>query len=173
MLLTVSSRLAVFLLCVLFETAPAGAQPAADAKSVCSQVPGITAELTAISGMKLRHAVPCAYITKEQINQFLNRRVKEVATPEDERAEELTLKKFGLVPQDFDLAKNEVDLLTEQAAAFYDYNRKKLFITDSTSSESQETVLAHELSHALADQNFNLAKNEVDLLTEQAAAFYD
>ena len=158
MLLTVSSRLAVLLLSVLLEAAPAGAQSGAGAKSVCSQVPGITAELTAISGMKLRHAVPCAYITKEQINQFLNKRVKEVETPEDERAEELTLKKFGLVPQDFNLAKNEVDLLTEQAAAFYDYNKKKLFITDSTSSESQETVLAHELSHALADQNFNLAR---------------
>jgi hypothetical protein len=81
-----------------------------------------------------------------------------VETPEEERAEELTLKKFGLVPQDFNLAKNEVDLLTEQAAAFYDYDRKKLFITDSTSSESQEPVLAHELSHALADQNFNLSR---------------
>jgi hypothetical protein len=74
------------------------------------------------------------------------------------RAEELTLKKFGLIPQDFDLAKNEVDLLTEQAAAFYDYDKKKLFITDSTSTESQAPVLAHELSHALADQNYNLAR---------------
>jgi hypothetical protein len=146
------------LLCVWLEAVPAGAQSGQDGKSVCSQVPGITAELTEISGMKLRHAVPCAYINKEQINQFLNKRVKEVESPEDERAEELTLKKFGLVPQDFNLAKNEVDLLTEQAAAFYDYNKKKLFITDSTSSDSQETVLAHELSHALADQNYNLAR---------------
>jgi hypothetical protein len=146
------------LLLVLLETTPAGAQTGQGGKSVCAQVPGITAELTVISGMKLRHPVPCAYITKEQINQFLNERVKEVETPAEERAEELTLKKFGLVPQDFDLAKNEVDLLTEQAAAFYDYNRKKLFITDSTSNESQEPILAHELSHALADQNFNLAR---------------
>ena len=158
MLLTVHSRLAALLLCVLLDTAPAGAQPGHGAKSVCSQVPGITAELTAISGMKLRHPVPCAYITKEQINQFLNKRVKEVATPEDERAEELTLKKFGFVPGDFDLAQNTVDLLTEQAAAFYDYNKKKLFITDTTPSDTQEPVLAHELSHALADQNFNLAR---------------
>src|ERR1035438_9547572 len=97
MLLTVHSRLGVLLLCVLLDTAPAGAQSRRDGKSVCSQVPGITAELTAISGMKLRRAVPCAYISKEQINQFLNKRVKEVESPEDARAEELTLKKFGLV----------------------------------------------------------------------------
>ena len=108
--------------------------------------------------MPLRHPVPCDFITKDKINEFLNKRVKEVAKPEELRAEELTLKKFGLVPPDFDLAKNTVDLLTEQAAAFYDYDKKKLFITDTTSSDTQEPVLAHELAHALADQNFNLAQ---------------
>ena len=108
--------------------------------------------------MPLHHPVPCDFITKEKINEFLKKRVKDVASPEEIRAEELTLKKFGLVPPDFDLAKNTVDLLTEQAAAFYDYDKKKLFITESTPSETQEPVLAHELSHALADQNFNLAQ---------------
>jgi hypothetical protein len=125
---------------------------------VCNQVPAILAELAEITGMKLHHAVPCAFITKDDVNKFLKDRVKEVAKPNEIRAEELTLKKFGFVPADFDLAKNTVDLLTEQAAAFYDYNKKKLFLTDSTSTESQEPVLAHELAHALADQNYNLAK---------------
>jgi hypothetical protein len=136
----------------------ASAQSDPRAKALCAQVPGIAAQLTEISGMKLHHSVPCDFISKEQVNQFLKKRIKETSTPEEVRAEELTLKKFGLIPQDFDLAKNEVDLLTEQAAAFYDYDRKKLFITDSTSSESQTPVLAHELSHALADQNYNLAR---------------
>jgi hypothetical protein len=125
---------------------------------VCNQVPVILAELTEITGMKLHHPVPCAFITKDDVNKFLKDRVKEVAKPGEIRAEELTLKKFGFVPADFDLAKNTVDLLTEQAAAFYDYNKKKLFLTESTSTESQEPVLAHELAHALADQNYNLAK---------------
>jgi hypothetical protein len=125
---------------------------------VCNQVPAILAELAGITGMKLHHPVPCAFITKDDVNKFLKDRVKEVAKPDEIRAEELTLKKFGFVPADFDLAKNTVDLLTEQAAAFYDYNKKKLFLTESTSTESQEPVLAHELAHALADQNYNLAK---------------
>jgi hypothetical protein len=134
------------------------AAPASGARQACADVPAMTGDLTAITGMKLRHPVPCAFITRDQVNQFLKGRVKEVASPEEIRAEELTLKKFGLVPPDFDLAKSTVDLLTEQAAAFYDYNRKKLFITESGDGESQQPVLAHELAHALADQNFNLAK---------------
>jgi hypothetical protein len=136
----------------------AAAQTGSDAKALCAQAGAITRELTEISGMKLRHPVPCDFITKDKINAFLKKRVKEVASPEDIRAEELALKKFGLVPPDFDLSVTTVDLLTEQAAAFYDYDRKKLFITDSTPSATQEPVLAHELSHALADQNFHLAR---------------
>jgi len=158
MLGEVPSRLATLFLGILTYSAAAGAQSDPRAKALCAQVPGIAAQLTEISGMKLRHAVPCDFISKEQINQFLKKRVKEVSNPEELRAEELTLKKFGLIPQDFDLAKSEVDLLTEQAAAFYDYDRKKLFITDTTDSESQAPVLAHELSHALADQNYNLGR---------------
>jgi hypothetical protein len=136
----------------------ASAQSDPRAQALCSQANAIARQLTTISAMKLHHPVPCDFITKEKINEFLKKRVKEIAKPEEIRAEELTLKKFGLVPQDFDLAGNTVDLLTEQAAAFYDYDRKKLFITESTPSESQEPVLAHELAHALADQNFNLGK---------------
>ena len=131
---------------------------AGGAQTLCAQIAPLAAQLTEISAMPLRHPVPCDFITKAKINEFLNKRVKEAAKPEDLRAEELTLKKFGLVPPDFDLAKNTIDLLTEQAAAFYDYDKKKLFITESTPSETQEPVLAHEIAHAIADQNYNLSK---------------
>jgi hypothetical protein len=150
-------RFAAGLLALAAAAALAPAQDSS-ARSVCDQVPAIAHTLTEITGLQLKHPVPCALITKDQVNQFLKKRVKEVVSPAEIRAEELTLKKFGLVPPDFDLAGSTVDLLTEQAAAFYDFDRKKLFITESTAGESQEPVLAHELSHALADQNFNLAK---------------
>jgi hypothetical protein len=140
----------------LASAALAQSDPAA--RKLCSQANDIARQLTTISGMELRHPVPCDFISKEKINEFLQKRVKEVAKPDEVRAEELTLKKFGLVPQDFDLARTTVDLLTEQAAAFYDYDKKKLFVTDSTPSDTQEPVLAHELSHALADQNYNLGR---------------
>jgi hypothetical protein len=134
------------------------AQPASGARNLCSQVPDIAQSLTQISGMPLRHAVPCAFISKEKINEFLKKRVRDTERPQEIRAEEMVLKRFGFVPPDFNLADSTVDLLTEQAAAFYDYNRKKLFITETTSPESEDMVLAHELAHALADQSFHLAR---------------
>src|SRR5579862_6932374 len=89
----------------------ASAAPAQSNPDLCKEVPAIAAELTQISGLQLHHAVPCDFITKAKINEFLQKRVKETAKPDEIRAEELTLKKFGLVPQDYDLAKNTVDLL--------------------------------------------------------------
>ena len=123
-----------------------------------ADVDRIAGELGGISGFRLERRIDCGVITRDELNKFLNERVKEVATPEEIRAEELTLKKFGLVPQEFDLARTTVDLLTEQAIAFYDYRKHKLFVTEAAPSATREAALVHELAHALADQRFNLER---------------
>ena len=143
---------------LLFLAVSATAAEQGRTNALCAQIPPIAQELQRISGMPLKHPVPCDYIDKQHIKEFLQKRVKDVAKPEELRAEELTLKMFGLVPADFNLAENTVELLTEQAAAFYDYEKKKLFITDTTPGATQEPVLAHELAHAIADQNYHLGR---------------
>jgi len=115
-------------------------------------------ELSSITGFRIKHPVVFESITRDQINRYLQERIKEVAKPEELRAEELTLKKFGFVPETFDLRKNTIDLLTEQAAAFYDFHRKKLFISDWAQTSMRDVALIHELAHALADQSFSLEK---------------
>ena len=150
---------ALFLALLL--AAAAAAQSAAEhdqSREIFNEIDSVLQDLKEITGFKIRHRVPAEMISRDKVKEFLEKRIKEVATPEEVRVEELTLKKFGLAPQDFDLAKNTVDLLTEQAAAFYDFNRKKLYITDWTPSATREAALVHELAHALADQNFNLDK---------------
>ncbi len=97
-------------------------------------------------------------MSKKQLRHFLTKRIKKTLKADEIYADELALKMFGLVPQDFNLKKSTIDLLTEQAAAFYDYDRKKLFLLDDSSFTSETTTLAHELSHALADQHFDLSK---------------
>ena len=141
---------------VLLFVAAASGQTRDQSRAIFDEVDRTLAELAKISGLTLHKKVPCDLISKDKVNEFLKKKVKEVSTPEELRAEELTLKKFGLVPPEFDLEKSTVEVLTEQAAAFYDYHAKKLYITDWTASDTREAALAHELAHALADQNFNL-----------------
>ncbi|MFZ0589559.1 MAG: hypothetical protein WAM39_03690 [Bryobacteraceae bacterium] len=131
---------------------------AATTDPVFNQINGIVKTLAEITGLDEKHEVPYGRMSQAQLRKFLAHRIKQTLKPKEIYADELTLKLFGLVPEDFDLRKSTVDLLTEQAAAFYDYQEKKLFLLDVASFSSEETTLAHELTHALADQHFNLEK---------------
>jgi hypothetical protein len=126
--------------------------------SAFSQIDSIVKTLSDISGLPEKHPVPYGRMTKMQLRRFLTKRIKRTLRPEEIRADEMALKMFGLVPQEFDLKKSTIDLLTEQAAAFYDYDEKKLFLLQDSSATAEVTTLAHELSHALADQHFDLEK---------------
>src|SRR5947209_185488 len=129
------------------------AQPGAAADPVFGQINSIVQSLSEITGLSEKHPVPYGRMTKRQLRQFLNKRIKKTLKPEQIYADELALKMFGFVPQDFDLRKSTIDLLTEQAAAFYDYDEKKLFVLEDSSMASETVTLAHELAHALADQH--------------------
>jgi hypothetical protein len=131
----------------------------APAQDLFADIGHIKEGLSAITGLAFKHSVPYARITKDDLHKYLEKRLHETMKPEDTRAQELTLKMLGLAPADFDLQKNTLDLLTEQAAAFYDYNQKKLFVLEGSGGGDEERVaLVHELAHALADQHFPLAK---------------
>ena len=103
--------------------------------------------------------MPSEILSKDKFQHYLSSHIKDSSHDKETRAEELALKMFGLVPQDFNLARETEDLLGEQAAAFYDYKKKRLYIIDSTpAGEEQQMALVHELAHALADQQHPLGK---------------
>ncbi len=123
------------------------------------EIDNILADLGKITGWKAKRKVPAAYITRDKLRQFIEGRLKKEVKTQDVEIEEQILEMFGLVPKGFDLKKTTVDLVTEQAAAFYDYNARKLFVLESNESTLERRVtLAHELAHALADQQFSLRK---------------
>ena len=152
--------LTVCLSTVMLLAAALVAQPPVqdDRQRLFREIETILADLQEITGLKPLKPVPHEFIARAQVKQFLEEQIKSEIKPEELRAEELTLKKFGFVPADFDLKKTTVDLLTEQAAAFYDYRKKRLYVLDSAPEGMQEVALVHELAHALADQHFNLEK---------------
>lgn len=144
-------------LCFLF-IAGLGAQPANSNRDLFDQIDSTLEDLSAITGLPPKARVERDFITRENLKLFLQTRIDETVKPEELRVEELTLKLFGFVPPDYNLKESTVNLLTEQAAAFYDYRKKKMFLLESAPEISQRFVLIHELAHALADQHFALEK---------------
>jgi hypothetical protein len=69
---------------------------------------------------------------------------------------ELTMKKFGLLPREFDLKDFLVKANGKQIAGLYNHETKIISLLNTVSLEHQGPILAHELTHALQDQNFDL-----------------
>lgn len=139
--------------------AAALAAPAAAQAPSAEEIARHTRRITEITGFAAKRPVPFAAITREEWKRSVDEEIRRRVKPEEIRAEELASKMLGLLPEDFDLRKAMVDLLSEQAAAVYDYRKKKmLFVEGGMAGFGGEMVVVHELAHALADQHFNLGK---------------
>lgn len=147
-------KLILILLALLASAATRGAPPKPSNASR-----EILAELGKITGLAPKAGVPMIRMTRAQLRQFTEQKLNQSITPEQLRLEELVLKKFGLLPADYDLRKGVVDLVSEQAAALYDEKKKRMVMMDNGgNSELEKVALVHELAHALADQHFDLGR---------------
>lgn len=160
----IGARIAALLLIVALIIGPAAAAPqdgeisASREKELFSQIDQMLDSLAEIMGLKMLQPVERSLLTRDAINQLVAKRIQEEIKPEDVRLDELFLKKFGLVDDNFDLVRQLTDVLTEQATALYDFKTRTMYLATWTPEDMQEFALVHELAHALADQHFNLGR---------------
>ena len=74
---------------------------------------------------------------------------------------EVVLKKFGLLPANFSLNEELGDITLSGLAGFYDPRDRTMYLLNWIDPDMQKSVMAHELTHALQDQNFHLLKFDV------------
>jgi hypothetical protein len=146
------------LLLGLLLAGPASPQGAERALVLFNRINAMLRSLESIMGLRALSEIKREVLTREQINELVSKRLEEETTEEELRQEELFLRMFGFTGDDFDLADEVVDVMTEQAAALYDYKTKTLYLSDWAEEDMQEFALVHELAHALADQHFDLGK---------------
>jgi hypothetical protein len=108
--------------------------------------------------LPVKHSVKKAIVSREQVEKYLNEKMESDADRIRFERSELVLKKFGLLPRDFDLHTFLIKLLAEQVAGYYDEKSKTMNLLDWNEAEMQKPVMAHELTHALQDQSYNLEK---------------
>ncbi len=149
----------------------AGAAPAPQATASQSQsakvhqalldkADAIAERVSALRGLARKRPIVRDVITKEQIETRLLSRIDEEYDPGELAAEELALKRMGLIAHDANYKQMVIELLTDQIAGFYDPIERKLYITANPTAElgpgGGDIVMAHEIDHALQDQHFNL-----------------
>ena len=109
------------------------------------------------TGLPIKHEVKRKLTSRDEVTSYLTKHLNDEDTQRLRRSE-LVLKKFGLLPRDFNLETFLVALLGEEVAGYYDPKTKTVNLLDWVPMEEQEPVMAHELTHALQDQGINLQK---------------
>ena len=86
----------------------------------------------------------------------------------DLRKTEVALKALGLVPPSDDLVADTRRMLTAGVIGFYDPKSRSLVVRGTDLTPFTKTTLAHELTHALDDQWFNLDRPELEHAGDEA-----
>src|SRR5439155_10808440 len=115
-------------------------------------------EMSRITGLPIKAPLKKKIVDRAEIRRYLTQSLHAEYTPREIHKQEAVLKAFGLVSPEFNLADFLVGFYTEQAAGVYDPRSKTMLIANWVVPEMQQMVLAHELTHALQDQNFDLEK---------------
>ena len=97
-------------------------------------------------------------ISRDKLELIIKKEMEKENPEEKIEKTRKTMAVFGFISNDFDLEKSINDLYKEQIAGFYDTDKKTLFsIKDMPlSGNLQRSILAHELTHVLQDQHFDL-----------------
>jgi hypothetical protein len=141
---------------VQHDSEPAKPITKAQAKELFRSVDEILEFVSQDTGLPIKHKVKRKLITRAKVESYVEKRLKDDKDAQRMEHEQLVLKKFGMIPQDYDLHTEFVKLLGEQVAAYYDSKTKTVNLLDWIQPELQRPVLAHELTHALQDQSVDL-----------------
>jgi hypothetical protein len=150
-------RLLIGISLLLFLPALGVAQQEA-APDLLSQADEIFHQMSAMTGLPIKEPLKKQVISRAEIQKHLTENLHANITPAELHAQEATLRAFGLVSREFDLEEFLIGFYTEQAAGFYDPKHKTMYIADWIPAKTQSMVLAHELTHALQDQSWDLEK---------------
>jgi hypothetical protein len=128
--------------------------------AIVATTQAVLKETSEIRELAILRPVKSGAQSRTEIERMVIRNLDEQTTPAEMHATEVSLRKLGLVPKDFQYRTFVVKLLTEQVAGYYDPKVQQFYLADWIELEGQKPVMAHELTHALQDQHFNLRRFE-------------
>lgn len=140
--------------------AQAGATATAQNAAIVATTAAVLKETSELRELAILRAVKSGAQSRADIERMIMKNLDADTTPEEMRAAEVLLKAFGLAPKEFAYRSFLIKLLTEQVAGYYDPKAQQFYLADWIELEGQKPVMAHELTHALQDQHFNLKRFE-------------
>jgi hypothetical protein len=150
-------RLPAYLAFALGLVLAALAQPAAVRAEVQEEILQQTATLR---GLEAKAPVPFAFAEVEKLRADLLQSYNNQNTVNELETSRKLLVMLGLLSPDADLHGMLVDLYAENILGYYNSEDKRMYVVSGTSAFDPQAkmTLAHEFTHALQDQHFDLTR---------------
>ncbi len=116
----------------------------------------VLAQMSQITGLPLRTPLKKTLRSRQDIRAHIIQEMNDDKDSAERYAGARSAEAFGLLPKGFDLDSYMIDLLTEQIAGLYDPKAHEFYVADWIPVDDQRMVMAHELTHALEDQHFQI-----------------
>ncbi|BCY17312.1 hypothetical protein hrd7_11610 [Leptolinea sp. HRD-7] len=127
------------------------------------QMDGIQEQVISIRGLNAKGPVVRDLLSSSELQQKVKTDFFKDYSAEDARDDSLFLTTLGMIPEGFDLLDLYVRLYSEQIAGYYDSDTKEMYVVgDSDFGGIERMTYAHEYTHTLQDQNYDL-KNGLKL----------
>ena len=109
-------------------------------------------------GLTYRHPVPVEYLPDKEFEALVTAQDSPLPDPSDADSE-ASLRALGLIAGDTKLQQDSTKIQSSGVLAFYSDQQEKVVVRGTgTLDASTRVILAHELTHALQDQHFDLKK---------------
>lgn len=116
----------------------------------------IIQDISRLSGIAIKEPVKKEFRNKAFFESYYQQKLNNLYPPPKKISFEKAFALLGFLPENSDLIQSYLDSFMKVVRGLYDTKTKTLYIADWVNSEDQEMTLAHELVHALRDQNFDL-----------------
>ena len=110
------------------------------------------------TGMPMHAPVKRRMVSKADVEKYVQGNLAKEEYAQRFVQAEMTMKKLGFVSRDFNLKEFVVKSTGQEIAGYYDEETKTISLLNWVPADRQEPILAHELTHALQDQNYDLRK---------------
>jgi len=148
-----------FLLTILFLFLPFCPAPEARTteKDILRLFDEVLKDVTRIRGLEMKAPISKGVRSRRQIRAMLKESIEKARASGEMENERLCMVKLGLMPSATKFDKLLVDLEADQIAGYYDTRNKTFYLADWLPVEEQRSVMAHELTHALQHQNYDMS----------------
>jgi hypothetical protein len=135
---------------------PAASKPALGEEEARALAHSVMASVEEIRGLKFKRPVAVKLVNDAEARRHFQKRLETFWPPQQVALEQKAQVQLGLLPPGTDVVASLLDLLEEQAGGYYDPSSDTFFILTDMPKAAAPILFAHELTHALDDQHYDL-----------------